>query len=107
MGDTALSPTTPPSAIASWVQQDDKIPLLLAISLYTTPRSINDFILQPDTLIPRKACAWINMAGLGVIGIAGTNAIADLKDDQVFINQSCVSFPSPTLQLAYSKYPWH
>ena len=83
MGDEAISPTTSPAQIANWVQQDDKIPLLLAISLYTNPRNINDFILQKDTFHAKTAAAWINSAGLAVVGIAGTNNIKDLKDDQV------------------------
>lgn len=86
MGDKGLPVTTTPQQLASWIAHDDKVPILLALSLYKVPRPFLDgFIFQSETHIPKRSGAWINAEGLCVIGFAGTDPFDpnDRNDDKV------------------------
>lgn len=84
-GGSAISP----GDIASWVKPADKVPLVLAISLYgTIIPQLENYILVPGTYRVRVA-AWIdNASGICIIGCRGTSigktgGLSDLKDDKV------------------------
>lgn len=81
---TDISNKTTPEQLALWVRQEDRIPLLLAISLYSTPiKELGDFrFLQRSG----RVGAWMNPEGVLVIGTRGTtpfsmNGLSDLADD--------------------------
>jgi len=88
-GGEGVSLSTTPEQLASWVQPDHKIPLLLALSLYQTPHeNFYGWNLVKDSYKIRYA-AWFNQSnGQCVIGIRGTSVnkvggIDDLHDDTV------------------------
>ncbi len=85
MGDTLT--VTDKTVLAQWIEEQDRIPLLLAISLYQDPiREIGDYTLFSQS--PRVA-AWFNpKTGTAIIGCRGTSAFRtdggkDLGDDTV------------------------
>ena len=111
MGDKGLPQGIQPHQVASWIEPDDKIPILLAISLYTTPRlNLGKFMFLPETLNPKRAGAWINDEGIAVIGFAGTDPTdsKDVTDDQVsrFI-QAFSFYHSQSHPLAGSRHQQH
>lgn len=82
---TDISYTTTPEQLATWIRPEDRIPLLLAVSLYKTPVQIlNDF-----RLIDRyggRVAAWMNPEGVLIIATRGTtpfsaDGLSDLSDD--------------------------
>ena len=77
------------SDTAAWLRNEDKVPLLLAISLYTQPYpEMEGYQLVPGSYRIRVA-AWFNtQTGSCVIGCRGTSigkagGESDLKDDKV------------------------
>ncbi len=92
MGDNEVSNTTLPEQLAPWVDQWDRVPILLALSLYSTPRKeLGPFRLFKAT--PRVA-AWIDYKTNTVIigsrgtAVGSTGGISDLKDDSVIASNS-------------------
>ena len=80
-----VSNKTRPDQLAPWIRPEDQIPLLLAVSLYGTPRKeLGDFrILERNG---SRIAAWMNREGVMVIGCRGTtpfsaNGLQDLMDD--------------------------
>ncbi len=79
-----------PNQMASWVKEQDRVPLALAISLYSPPptEQLGDFKLVPGSFRVRVA-AWFNEnTGECVIGCRGTSVAmkegkTDLADDKV------------------------
>jgi hypothetical protein len=77
--------TTRPEELAPWIRPEDKIPLLLAVSLYDKPiQMLGDF-----RLIERyggRVSAWMNPEGVLIIATRGTTPFSydgfkDLGDD--------------------------
>jgi hypothetical protein len=89
MGDVSVSNDTGPGSLAGWVREQDKIPLLLALSLYSTPRKeLGDFVLVPNSYKVRYAVWYNQRDGMAIVGLRGTAATAaqgasDIKDDQI------------------------
>ena len=74
MGDDDVSPDTNPSQLSPWIDDYDKVPILLALSLYSSPVSE----IYPFKLIPGsnriRAAAWEDKEnGVVVIGCRGTS----------------------------------
>lgn len=89
IGGDALPASTSPQELGSFIKEEDKIPLLLAISLYETPRTdFTDFIYQEQYRNPRFG-VWVNEAlSMTVVGLRGTSPTAskgsmDLQDDRI------------------------
>ncbi len=85
MGGEGVPPGTRPEQLAQWVKQEDRIPLLLAISLYGTPISLlDDYSLQD---YGTRFGVWTSSEGGPVIiGLKGTSTKSgsqDLNDDKV------------------------
>lgn len=75
--------------MAAWVKPEDKVPLLLAISLYSEAlQELQGYQLVPGSNKVRVA-AWFNTSdGHCIIGCRGTQALGkqgskDIKDDTV------------------------
>ena len=89
MGGEGVSNTTTPEELAGWVEEQDKIPLLLALSIYVVPReSLGPYTLIPNTTHDRYAAWFDNSTGVCVIGCRGTSPTKssgglDLQDDKV------------------------
>ena len=87
MGDTSITNATMPNQLASFIKEEDKVPILLAISLYTgQPRTDLAPQLIPSSVTPRTAC-WIYENTI-VVGTRGTCPTClqggkDLEDDKV------------------------
>ena len=81
---------TNPARVAAFIVEEDKIPLLLALSLYSgrPVAEIPPFKLVPQSVSPRYA-AWYNEeTGTCVVGTRGTSPTAaqgvkDISDDKV------------------------
>lgn len=76
---------TRPENLAGWVQQQDRVPLLLAISLYGSPIDIlDDYTLEAYS---NRYGIWVSSeGGPTVIGLKGTSLKSgsqDLSDDKV------------------------
>jgi hypothetical protein len=78
-----------PQNMDSWVRQEDRVPLSLAISLYNKPTEYLDgFQLIPGSYRTRLA-AWFNTnTGETIIGFRGTSVgrlggHLDIQDDKV------------------------
>lgn len=74
-----------PSSLINWVEQQDQIPLTLALSIYTTPYEE----LQGYKLIVKNTrfCIWSNQSTL-IVGCRGTSigksgGKQDIQDDKV------------------------
>lgn len=78
MGDDSVSNTTSPDQVADWVREQDKIPLLLALSLYSEARKeLGDFVLVPNSYKTRFA-VWFNPRdGTAVVGLRGMFSHSD------------------------------
>ena len=88
MGDVSVTNNTTTEQLATFLEEQDKIPILFALSLYTgTPRNnIPPWELIHDSVTPRTAC-WIYNQTV-IVGCRGTCATCDggsqdLKDDKV------------------------
>ena len=89
MGDASVNNDVMPSQIADWIEPQDKVPLLLALSLYGTPRQqLENFVLISS--LPRIA-VWFDLeTRTAIIGLRGTSVTQvgnkqDIKDDTVRI----------------------
>lgn len=87
-GGSGLPESTQPEQL-TFIQEDDRIPLLLALSLYSTPiLELQGYIYQPQWGDVRYG-VWTNDAeGITVVGCRGTSptakqGISDLRDDKV------------------------
>jgi pimeloyl-ACP methyl ester carboxylesterase len=82
---TDISNKTTPEQLAPWIRSEDRIPLLLAVSLYGNPRKE----LQNFRMLERngsRAAAWMDREGVMIVGTRGTtpfsaNGLQDLMDD--------------------------
>lgn len=89
MGDVSVSNDTTPNQLAGWVREQDKIPLLLALSLYSEPRkALGDFVLVPNSYKVRFAVWYNQKDGMAIVGLRGTSVGAnqgalDIQDDKV------------------------
>lgn len=88
MGDSHVTNNTTPEQLATFLAEEDKIPVLLALSLYTgTPRNnIHPWELINSSITPRTAC-WIFNQTV-IVGCRGTcvpcyGGDQDLGDDKV------------------------
>lgn len=89
MGDNGVTNDVTESQVADFILPQDKIPLLLALSLYGTPRDqLGDFVLVPNTYKTRFA-VWFNQkTGEAIVGLRGTSVNAnkgweDVQDDSI------------------------
>lgn len=86
MGDNDISPKTLPGQLANWIEPNDKVPLLLALSLYDSPRKeLEGFVLFRSDV---RAAAWIGPNNVVIIGCRGTSVggrygSRDLADDKI------------------------
>jgi hypothetical protein len=86
MGDNDVSTKTMPNQLAPWLDPNDKVPLLLALSLYDTPRKeLEGFVLFRSDV---RAAAWIGPQNIVIIGCRGTAVggrygSRDLADDKI------------------------
>lgn len=86
MGDNDVSSKTTPDQLAPWLEQNDKVPLLLALSLYDTPRKeLEGFVLFRSDV---RCAAWIGPNNVVIIGCRGTAVGGrfgshDLADDKI------------------------
>lgn len=90
MGDNDVSNSTTPSQLASWVKPLDRVPLLLALSIYETPRpALEGFAIVKNN--PR-VCTWVDRELKAIIvGLKGTSkgtAKQDLNDDFKIVTDS-------------------
>lgn len=88
LGDNSISNETGVDQIAPWVMPNDRIPLLLALSLYGKTRSsMGPFMIMMDG--PR-ASAWIDRTtNTVIIGLKGTSEGTikkDLEDDFIILS---------------------
>lgn len=88
LGDNDISNNTSVENIAPWVETNDRIPLLLALSLYgETRKTLGVFSIMMDG--PRAA-AWIDRnTNIVVIGFKGTSEGTikkDLSDDFIIVS---------------------
>jgi len=90
MGGEGVPISTTPEELAGWVEEQDKIPLLLALSLYNNyPReSLGSYTLIPNTFHERYAAWFDESTGVCIIGCRGTSPTKssgglDLQDDKV------------------------
>lgn len=87
MGDEGVTNNMSVEQLASFLWEVDRIPILLALSLYTgTPRTNLAPELIPSSVTPRTAC-WI-FENTVIVGTRGTSPTAaegskDIKDDKV------------------------
>lgn len=86
LGDNDVSNDT--TNVASWVASEDRVPLLLALSTYGTPRqSLDGYTLVLDR--PR-ADSWVNFeTNTIIIGLKGTSEgtlLNDLGDDIIIMS---------------------
>ena len=93
MGDVSFTNQTPPEQLAAFILPQDRIPVLLAMSLYTgTPRNnIIPWQLITSSITPRTAC-WIFKNTI-ICATRGTQPISaggqkDLSDDSVSTTHS-------------------
>lgn len=85
MGGEGVPPNTRPEDVAAWVAKNDRIPLLLAISLYGDPITVlDDYYLEAYS---ERFGIWVSDIGNPVIfGLKGTSTKSgrsDLNDDKV------------------------
>lgn len=86
MGDNDVSIKTLPNQLAPWVEPNDRVPLLLALSLYDTPRKeLEGFTLFRSDV---RCAAWIGPNNAVIIGCRGTAVggrfgSKDLADDKI------------------------
>jgi hypothetical protein len=86
MGDNDVSVKTLPGQLAPWVEPNDRVPLLLALSLYETPRKeLEGFVLFRSDV---RCAAWIGPNNVVIIGCRGTSVggrhgSKDLADDKI------------------------
>lgn len=88
MGDASFTNQTTPEQVATFIDPDDRIPVLLAMSLYTgTPRNnLFPWELIPSSVTPRTAC-WI-FENTIICATRGTSPSSpggdkDINDDKV------------------------
>ena len=90
MGDTDISNDTKGTSIASWVDPVDQVPLLLALSLYGTPRLwLDNYQILVDK---GRVVSWINYENNSIIiGLKGTSdqsLVKDVADDLIIMTDS-------------------
>lgn len=88
MGDNDISSTTEPGQIASWVDPNDRIPLLLAISLYGQARQVmGNYKL---VINQGRVASWVDFETNSVIiGLKGTSDQTleqDIIDDIIIMS---------------------
>lgn len=86
MGDNDVSNKTMPNQLSPWLEPNDKVPLLLALSLYETARKeLEGFVLFRSDV---RCAAWIGPNNVVIIGCRGTSVggrygSKDLADDKI------------------------
>lgn len=88
LGDNDISNTTSSDQVAPWVEERDRIPLLLAISLYDKPKtSLGPYNLMGST---KRIGIWIDdQTNTVIIGLKGTSSSSieqDLGDDFIILS---------------------
>lgn len=74
---------------APWIREEDKIPLILAVSIYGTPIPVIDTFELVDNTFKTRFAAWIDKSTrLLIVACRGTSigyegGMKDLKDDTV------------------------
>jgi len=90
-----------PRQTAPWIKEEDKIPLVLAVSIYGTPIPVLDSYALVSNSYKTRYAAWIDQTTrILIIACRGTSigkqgGMQDLKDDTVslfFIFQHFNSF---------------
>ncbi len=91
MGDNDVSNNTNPNQLSPWIEPNDKVPILLALSLYGRARQeLEGFILFRNDI---RCAAWIGPKNVVIIGCRGTAVGSmfgskDLKDDSIIALKS-------------------
>ena len=88
LGDNDVTNDTAPNQVASWVEPADRIPLLLALSLYSKPRNVlGSFQLLSSN---KRTGVWIdrrtNIVVVGLKGTSSTSIKKDLGDDFIIVS---------------------
>jgi hypothetical protein len=89
MGDDTVKNTTQPGELADWVKPEDRVAIILALSLYSSPTpELEGFHLVEGSYKTRVAAWFNNESGECVIGCRGTSPLGkfggkDIKDDTV------------------------
>lgn len=88
MGDNDISNETGTNSIASWVRPDDRIPLLLAISLYgQTRQTLGSYSLVIDR---GRVASWVdfetNSIVIGLKGTSDASLAEDIIDDIIIMS---------------------
>lgn len=88
MGGDSVPSTTKVEEVADWIDDRDKLPLLLAVSLYSEPvQEYDGFKLIPDLSSSARVKAWYRESkDEWIVGCRGTAVLSadsnqDLKDD--------------------------
>lgn len=88
LGDNDISNTTEPGRIASWVSVEDRIPLLLAISLYGQARpTMGNYKLVVNA---GRVASWVdfetNSVIIGLKGTSDSSLEQDVIDDIIIMS---------------------
>lgn len=96
-GEESINNNTSPDQLAAFIKEEDRVPILLGLSLYSgQPRTNLAPQLIESSVTPRTAC-WI-FENTIIVGTRGTcigceQQNADLKDDQVCL--LAIQHPGP------------
>lgn len=119
MGGDTVPNTTTVEEVADWIEDRDKLPLLLAISLYTVPVDEYDgFQFMPDwSDLPRVGVWFREETEDWIVGCRGTSVNAeggslDLKDDEKigfgnYCELSIVDQATPVIQKIFDNKFWN
>jgi len=84
---TSITSNTRPEELAAWVREEDRVPLILALSLYTgVSQGLDGFELIPNSLNGRVAAWFNNFTGHAIVGLKGTTLSTgnqDIHDDKI------------------------
>ncbi len=88
MGGSGVPIDTSPEQLASWVHPEDKVPLVLALSLYKIPRMYLENYILISNPNPRLGIWFDDETGICVVGLKGTSLKGpttgkDLGDDKI------------------------
>ena len=112
MGDSDVNNKTMPENLSPWIDPNDKVPLLLALSLYGEIRKeLFSFKLFRNDV---RCAAWIGPSNIVIIGCRGTSigskyGTRDLQDDSIialnsdYCDLTLVTLISKLVQDVYKK----
>lgn len=112
MGDSDVNNKTMPENLSPWIDPNDKVPILLALSLYGEIRKeLFSFKLFRNDI---RCAAWIGPSNIVIIGCRGTSigskyGTRDLQDDSIialnsdYCDLTLVTLISKLVQDVYKK----